>query len=187
MAPLDDDRALVASCLEASPAAWEAFVGRFAGIFFHVVRSTCSQQHRIVSAMECEDLVSEILLEILRNDAAVLRSYAGRSALAAYLTVVARRVVVRRLYRSRPVIRGTVHPEIDTVPAAVADARDAADRKEEVAGMISKLDDSEALLVRLHHIEARSYGEISRLTGLPLGSIGPALSKAREKMRRAGA
>ena len=53
--------------------------------------------------------------------------------------------------------------------------------------MLSLLDDSEALLVRLHHIEARSYGEISRLTGLPLGSIGPALSKAREKLRRTGA
>jgi DNA-directed RNA polymerase specialized sigma24 family protein len=37
--------------------------------------------------------------------------------------------------------------------------------------------------VRLHHLEARSYGEISRITGMPLGSIGPALSRAREKMK----
>jgi len=37
--------------------------------------------------------------------------------------------------------------------------------------------------VRLHHLEARSYDEISRLTGMPLNSIGPALSRARQKMR----
>jgi DNA-directed RNA polymerase specialized sigma24 family protein len=48
------------------------------------------------------------------------------------------------------------------------------------------LSPEEAKLVRLHHLEARSYGEISRITGMPLGSIGPALSRARQKMRDAG-
>jgi DNA-directed RNA polymerase specialized sigma24 family protein len=49
--------------------------------------------------------------------------------------------------------------------------------------MLSGLDETEARLVRLHHLEARSYGEISRLTGMPLGSIGPALARARQKMK----
>ena len=43
--------------------------------------------------------------------------------------------------------------------------------------------EADAQLVRLHHLESRSYGEISRITGLPIGSIGPALSRARQKMR----
>jgi DNA-directed RNA polymerase specialized sigma24 family protein len=38
-------------------------------------------------------------------------------------------------------------------------------------------------MLRLHHLEGRSYGEISRLTGVPLGSIGPMLARARHKMR----
>ena len=118
-------------------------------------------------------------MEIVRNDAAVLRGYAGRSPLAAYLTVVARRVVVRKLHRSPA-------PPAGAVAAAQAVAKQPGPAGEAVDALLARLEDSEALLVRLHHIEARSYGEISRLTGLPLGSIGPALSKAREKMRQAG-
>ena len=183
----DDDRELVRACLEAAPGAWEAFVGRFARLLDHVVRSTCSQQRRQASAVQCEDIVAEIFLEILRNDSAVLRGFAGRSSLAAYLAVIARRVIVRKLHRI-PLVPASRGMETGgSTGATFTDPAAAASRKEEVEGLLSLLDDSEALLVRLHHIEARSYGEISRLTGLPLGSIGPALSKAREKLRRAGA
>jgi RNA polymerase sigma-70 factor (ECF subfamily) len=49
--------------------------------------------------------------------------------------------------------------------------------------MLGDLEVMEARLVRLHHLEARSYGEISRITGLPLGSIGPTLARARQKMK----
>ena len=55
--------------------------------------------------------------------------------------------------------------------------------REEVESMLRGLEATEARLVRLHHLEARSYGEISRLTGMPLGSIGPALARARQKMK----
>jgi RNA polymerase sigma-70 factor (ECF subfamily) len=49
--------------------------------------------------------------------------------------------------------------------------------------LLDRLEPEEARLVRLHHLEARSYGDISNLTGLPLGSIGPVLSRARVKLR----
>jgi RNA polymerase sigma factor (sigma-70 family) len=55
--------------------------------------------------------------------------------------------------------------------------------REHVESLLQRLDTDEAKLVRLHHLEGRSYGEISRLTGMPLGSIGPALSRAKAKMR----
>lgn len=152
---------------------------RFTRLFAHVVRCTCSWQHRTLPVADRDDLVAEIFLEIVRNNAAVLRGFAGRSPLAAYLAVVARRVVVRKLHR------GTRHPQ--PMPSVEPEAKEELPAKEEADAILSRLEDSEALLVRLHHFEARSYGEISRLTGLPLGSIGPALSKAREKLRQAGA
>ena len=45
----------------------------------------------------------------------------------------------------------------------------------------------EADIVRLYHLEGKTYHEISRETGVPVNSIGPALSRARAKMRRLGA
>ena len=41
-------------------------------------------------------------------------------------------------------------------------------------------------MVRLYHLEGKSYREISSQVGMPENSIGPTLSRAREKMRRAG-
>lgn len=173
--------ALVRACLASAPGAWDEFVGTFAGLFGFVVDRTSAQQHVPVGAGERDDIVAEILLELLRNDAAALRAFAGRASLPTYLVVIARRVAVRSLQRTR-----------DRRPAPIGDAMQAADPRdaaaaladrEAVEALLETLDETEARLVRLHHLEARSYGEISQLTGLPVGSIGPALSKARQKMR----
>jgi RNA polymerase sigma-70 factor (ECF subfamily) len=67
-----------------------------------------------------------------------------------------------------------------------ADPRDteaAIANRDEIEALLGRLDADEAQLVRLYHVERKSYGEISRATGMPLGSIGPALSRARQKMR----
>lgn len=176
-----DDATLVRACLAGTPGAWDAFVGRFAGLFRHVVDRTCSQRRLSLSATDRDDVVAEILVELLKGDAATLRSWAGRASLASYLTVVARRTAVRMTAHAAASAPRPVEP---AAPAARerAEERHHADR-EEVERLIARLDPAEARLIRLHHLEGRSYGEISRLTGLPLGSIGPALSKARQRMR----
>ena len=171
----------VRACLASAPGAWDEFVGTFAGLLGYVVDRTRAQHRIPLPGGERDDVVAEILLELLRNDAAALRAFAGRASLPTYLVVIARRVAVRSLQRAR-----------DRRPIPVGDAVQPADRhdaagaladREAVEVLLETLDETEARLIRLHHLEARSYGEISRLTGLPVGSIGPALSKARQKMR----
>ncbi len=58
------------------------------------------------------------------------------------------------------------------------------EHRDQVAALLESLDADEAKIVRLFHIEERSYGEISRLLGIPLGSVGPVLARARAKLRR---
>ena len=173
------DARLVEACLAREPGAWDAFVDRFAGLFRWVVDRTAAQRQLPLSAADRDDLIAEILLECLRNDATVLRSFAGRSSLPTYLTVVARRVAVRGLLRTLE----SGHVPAAVVPAPHHDETAHAADREQVEALLAHLADDEARLVRLHHLEARSYGEISRITGMPLGSIGPALSRAREKMK----
>ena len=50
----------------------------------------------------------------------------------------------------------------------------------------AQLPGAEAQVVRLYHLEGKSYHEISSTVGMPENSIGPILSRARNKMRRAG-
>lgn len=180
-----EDAALVQDCLQGAPGAWDRFVDRFAGLFQHMVDRTCSQRRLALSAADCDDVIAEILVEILKENAAVLRGFAGRSSLATYLAVIARRTAVRMLSQAGA---NVVRVDLPVAVAAVAD-RHADHRRadrEEIEGLMGCLEPDEARLIRLHHLEARSYGEISRLTGLPLGSIGPALSRARQKMRDFG-
>lgn len=177
------DQRLVQACLHGEPAAWDLFIDRFGGLLAFVIDRTAAQRHITLSRADRDDLLADVLMEILHHDAAVLRGFAGRSSLATYLCVVARRVTVRGLGRLADK-RGAAHPlgtspepsGRDDGPARVAD-------REEVEALLGQLDETEAQLVRLHHLESRSYGEISRITGMPLGSIGPALARAREKMR----
>jgi len=178
-----EDRQLLQECLQGLPEAWDAFVARFGGLLAFVVDRTAAQRQMPLVPADRDDLLADILLEILHHDAAVLRGFEGRSSLATYLAVVARRVAVRCLARlaeknhgRRQLLDGHAAPQGDDGQTLVAD-------REEVELMLRSLEESEARLVRLHHLEARSYSEISRLTGMPLGSIGPALARARQKMK----
>jgi len=181
------DRRLLQACLSSTPGAWDEFVGRFAGLLAHVVDRTSGQRQIALSVADRDDVIAEVLVELFRNDAAALRAFAGRSSLATYLTVIARRVAVRVLCRSIAAKRGAGQPHAGLDPADRLSDGDAVEtrvaERDEVETMLGRLDGAEAVLVRLHYLESRSYGEISRITGMPLGSIGPALSKARQKMR----
>lgn len=178
-----DDQRLVAACLAGDPAGWEEFVDRFGGLFMHVAERTAVQRRMPLARADRDDLVAEVLLACVRNDATVLRAFAGRASLPTYLTVIARRVVARSLVRRLESGR-LVSPwaAIDVAATPRNELSRAVDR-EQVESLLQRLDSDEAKLVRLHHLEGRSYGEISRLTGMPLGSIGPVLSRAKAKMR----
>ena len=56
--------------------------------------------------------------------------------------------------------------------------------QEIVAQLLSVLDGNEREVVRLFHLEGRSYQEISGMTGVPENSIGPTLSRARQRLRQ---
>ncbi|MCA9238410.1 MAG: sigma-70 family RNA polymerase sigma factor, partial [Planctomycetales bacterium] len=55
--------------------------------------------------------------------------------------------------------------------------------REQVDQMLEQLDGHDADIVRMYHLEGRSYQEISRVVGMPVGSVGPALTRARAKLR----
>lgn len=175
------DRRLAVACIAGESGAWETFVERFGGLMAHVATRTARQKGYPIGPADRDDLVAEILHELLRNDAAALRGFGGRSSLATYLAVIARRTTARRLAAALPAVRH--HGDAARAAESPDEAARRADR-ERVESLLAGLDEAEARLVRLHHIERRSYGEISQLTGMPLGSIGPALSRARDKMRR---
>lgn len=179
------DRSLLQRCLTQKPRAWEDFVDRFMGLILHVINHTAQSRSIRLSAVDQEDLTGEVFLSLVKDDFAVLRRFRGESSLATYLTVVARRVVVHRLMG-----RKTTTP-LDETAAREADndhaVHDRISDREEVERLLAKLSGTEAAVVRLYHLDGKSYQEISSVVGMPSNSVGPMLSRARGKMRRAGA
>jgi RNA polymerase sigma-70 factor (ECF subfamily) len=182
----DIDRQLLQRCLARQPRAWEDFVDRFLGLVIHVVNHTTSTRSIGITQHDQEDLCSEVFMAILANDFSVLRRFRGQSSLATYLTVVARRVVIRELLKRRIVPTLSDTSDIGAVPDSHADTEERIDNREEVARLLEELQGDEADVVRLFHLEGKSYDEISRQTGVPANSVGPTLSRARARLRRVG-
>lgn len=181
------DRKLLQRCLNRKPHAWEDFVDRFLGLVVHVIRHTARSRSIRVDSVDEEDLAAEFFLAIVNDDFAVLRRFRGESSLATYLTVVARRVVVRELLKRKSTSSLTESAEQneEAAVAAIEQPEERITNREEVERLIQELNSLEAKIVRLYHLEGKSYQEIASELGIPENSIGPTLSRARAKMKQA--
>ena len=180
MALSEIDRSLLRRCLERQPGAWEDFVDRFLGLAVHVVNHTAQARSIRLTLQDTEDLVAEVFLAVVNKDFALLRRFRGRSSLATYLTVVARRVVVRELLK-----RKTTSSLKDVAEnASGVDHEQRISDRDEVERLLRQLHGSDADVIRMYHLEGKSYQEISSSIGMPENSIGPTLSRARAKLRQ---
>ena len=183
----DIDRKLLQRCLDRKPGAWEDFVDRFLGLVVHVIHHTAQSRSILPTPADVDDLASEVFLAIIDDDFATLRHFRGESSLATYLTVVARRVVVREMLAA-----SLDHQLVECGAARASTGRRSSDRRGTTqqsrrGGTTARgLDSPEADVVRLYHLEGKSYREISSQVGMPENSVGPTLSRARAKMRRSG-
>jgi RNA polymerase sigma-70 factor (ECF subfamily) len=192
----DVDRQLLQRCLDREPRAWQDFVDRFVGLVVHVVNRTAMGRGLSMDEATRDDMVAEVFLVIIRHDFAVLRRFRRQCSLATYLTIVARRVVVRRLtaisaasnnQASASLANGHATNGSANGHAAAAQVNGELKRienAEEVEHLLLRLDPREASVVRMYHLEGKSYQEISQAVGLSENTIGPMLHRARAKMGR---
>lgn len=188
MALSEIDRDLLDRCLIKTPGSWEHFVDRFLGLVVHVIHHAADSRSIRPSRQDVEDLASEVFLTLVQDDFTVLRRFRGESSLATYLTVIARRIVVRELLKRKTT--ATLMPameEISQPPSHYHSVEERMSDHEEVERLMQRLDGPEKDIVRMYHLEGKSYQEISSKVGMPENSVGPTLTRAREKMRRAAA
>jgi RNA polymerase sigma-70 factor (ECF subfamily) len=179
------DQQLLQRCLERKAGAWEDFVDRFLGLVVHVIHHTAQSRSVVASAADVDDLAAEVFLAVVQDDFAILRRFRGESSLATYLTVVARRVVVREMLKQRSMANLDAAARRDDATDPDSSVENRLENREEVQRLLKELTWPEADVVRLYHLEGKSYCDISALLGIPENSIGPTLTRARAKMRQA--
>jgi RNA polymerase sigma-70 factor, ECF subfamily len=178
------DRSLLTRCVTSHPGAWRDFVDRFLGLFVHVVHHTAQARSVPVTDELVDDLCAEVFVRLLENDFAILRRFRGQSSLATYLTVIARRIVVKEIAKRRMAeAMGHVNAHVNDAPANDHHERRIEDR-DEVERLLADLPPQDAEIVRRYHLDGKSYREISRELGMPENTIGPALSRARQRLRQ---
>lgn len=182
------DRNLLQRCLQRKPRAWEDFVDRFMGLIVHVINHTAQARSVRLTAEDRDDLCAEVFMTLIKDDFGVLCRFRGQSSLATYLTVVARRIVVKQILDRKSASR-LGDSALGPVAQQVADHQRPVEQRiedhEEVERLLDGLMGTEAQVVRMYHLEGKNYYEISVAVGLSENSIGPMLSRARNKMRQA--
>jgi RNA polymerase sigma-70 factor (ECF subfamily) len=181
------DREILKRCLNHESGAWNDFVDRFLGLIYHVIQHTAYLRSYPLRPEDTEDLAAEILLAMVANDYAVLRQFRGQCSLATYLTVIARRTVVQEMARrqaAREVLPRGDGKALEEEEYEDRSASHGLESLEEVGKLLQKLPGKERAVVRLYYLEGRSYEEISTELNVPVNSIGPILSRARQKLRK---
>jgi RNA polymerase sigma-70 factor (ECF subfamily) len=179
------DRTLLTRCLNHEPGAWNDFVDRFLGLVYHVIHYTTHVRGATLRPEDVEDLAAEIILQIVAKDYAILRQFRGQCSLAAYLTVIARRICIHEL--DAQASKREVQPRNDGLEDVESDepakAQGGLESFEQVQQLLRRLPARERAVVRLFYLESRSYEEISTELNIPVNSIGPILARARQKLR----
>lgn len=199
------DRSLLQKVLAREAGSWNDFVDRFLGLIYHTIHYTAYLRSNVLTPDSVEDLAQEVLSEVVAKDYALLRSFRGKSSLATYLTVLARRICARELAKRVSPTRRPLPPNMSgkmakvKLPAASESAApEAVEPIEEPAPraaagietldllqkLIRKLPSREREVVRLFYFEGRSYEEISATLDLPVKSIAPILKRARQLLRQ---
>jgi RNA polymerase sigma-70 factor (ECF subfamily) len=193
------DRSILQGCLGHEPGSWNDFVDRFVGLLYHVVHYTAHLRSNPVTAEQVEDIAQEILTQIAANDYGLLRQFRGKSSLATYLTVIARRIcfieLAKRIGAPRKPLPKDFQPKAVSShkapePEAAAEEEEAPQARagieslERVQKLIRRLPGREREVVRLFYLEGRTYEEISIELNLPVKTIGPVLKRARKLLRQ---
>jgi RNA polymerase sigma-70 factor, ECF subfamily len=179
------DRELIRRCLHHEPGAWNDFVDRFLGLVYHVVQHTADMRSFTLGPEDKEDVAAQVLLKVVENDYASLRQFRGKSSLASYLTVIARRTCVAEIANRMSIKEKEAPKSQEHIHVEKTNSKPKAglETLEEVGKLLKKLPTRERAVVRLFYLEGRTYEDISKELSIPVNSIGAILARARKKLR----
>ncbi|MCL1635667.1 sigma-70 family RNA polymerase sigma factor [Luteimonas sp. SX5] len=174
-----EDRALVQAVLGGAPGAFERLVRQYQGLCWHIVLRMVRQPE------DARDLCQETFLRVHQY----LHQYRFDSALKSWIGQVAYSVAKRHLERKRIPLVDSQDEEGASVVETVGDGSDLegdhtqAQASALLHAAIDGLPPLQRTLLTLYHLEELPIGEISRITGLPEGTIKSHLFRSRKQLR----
>jgi len=178
-----DDSKLIQRCLTHQPGAWNDFVDHYLGLIYRIIHHTAHHRGATLRPEDVEDVASDVLLQLVTNNYAALRRFQGRSSLSTYLTIICRRAAIHLM--AKKFGTASIVKSVDSVPEPEDhdDGHHNNQSLEQVHDLLSRLPRGVREVVRMYYLEGRTYEDISAQLGIPVNSIGPLLSRARQRLR----
>jgi RNA polymerase sigma-70 factor, ECF subfamily len=172
---MDPDRELVERARTGDLAAFEQLVERHRAVVYRVGA-------RMVGPAEAEDISQDAFLRAFHR----LPSFRGDAPFRAWLLRITQNAALNHQARRRPeptdAVATLVEDAGDGEQRSPADRLEERERRERLEGKVRNLSPTHRAVLVLRDIEGLSYGEISQVTEMPLGSVKGRLHRARGEL-----
>ena len=182
---------MIAALVARDRNAWSEFVERFQGLVYARVARTALEFNGCLDRSAIEDIRAEIFTALIEDDFASLRRFEGRSSLATWLAIIARRSCLKWMHKQSQRLE-QANQRIDDLPqqtitggstdmlAALIQMED----QLQLNTMLDRLNDGDRSVLKMFYMEGQSYAQIGRNLGVSINSVGPKLQRAQQRLRR---
>ncbi|MGE0709042.1 MAG: sigma-70 family RNA polymerase sigma factor [Planctomycetota bacterium] len=174
---------LVAACVAGDAAAWQRLHTRYQPLVLNAAERALSKLGVADPQDLAQDVCAEVFAELLARERAALARFQGRSSLATWLRVLARRAAGRSLRRRRPDLLAEP-AELRAADPSPSDVAHTSERDQLVRQQLASLGDRDRLALQLFYEGNRSYQEVGQALGVPADRIGTLLARARERLAK---
>jgi len=179
----DDAVELVRRCIERQPGAWREFVDLYAPTVKALARRYLRLHGQFPDESLLEDMLQDVVVALTRRDYRLLKNYDPTYAFKTYLGVVTRTEVHRLLRKKRP--RLGAPEELEAAAPVAPDASEGAEEAESaeiVTAALARLPERDATILKLRFMRELDYRQIAEAMGMPEGSVGQTLHRAKRKL-----
>ncbi len=171
------DELLVLRCQEGDSAALEALIARWQPRFGRLAWRLTGQREA------ARDIVQDVWLAIVRglrrlDDPALFRTWAYRIVKNKCTDWIRRRAVERTASKG-------LKDAAASVPGASSNETDSAGEVAQMRDALGNLPDEQRAILSLHYLDDMSLVEITRVLGVPVGTVKSRLYHARNRLKQA--
>jgi RNA polymerase sigma-70 factor (ECF subfamily) len=185
-----EDMALVCRCVEGDRVAWAQLLDEHDAVIHFTVRRVLLAHGGYAPDHAVEDIQADVILGLVRDNFARLRSWSGRCRLRSWLKVVAHHLTVDRLRRERSGVsldddRGAGWTLRQTLKAPGPDPEVRCverDRIDRVFALAESLPEEDRLFLELFLVRGLGFEEIAAEMGSTLGGVYARKNRVRRKL-----
>jgi RNA polymerase sigma-70 factor (ECF subfamily) len=183
---------LVRACAEGDRAAWVRFVDRYGSLVAALARRMLRHRTGRAGDADVDEVCGAVFLALLQGDRRLLRRYRPEFRVSTYLGVITRTEVGRWLRapagRARSLDTGDRGASLEDTraeePSAALERGERADALHALRDALAELPPRDRLLLTLRYVDGLDYGQIAEALRVHKESVGPWLSRAKQRLAR---